>query len=159
MLAYLNYHTYIVFVVVSLLSVNWHMVAISLFVCSCQLNVGDYYYYYCLSDNQRWPCTKVHRRSRQLTIRSVYWQRWVTVSGIISTCISCIWGGRMLYKPFYAWVYVHICAEEVFWLYKHCDVFFTIMMLMLVCHNCDSYSGFKKLHKLLIFLSMPKGVE
>ena len=23
------------------------------------------------------------------------------------------------------------------------DVFFTIVMLMLVCHNCASYSGFK----------------
>ena len=26
---------------------------------------------------------------------------------------------------------------------KHHDVFFTIMMLMMVCHNCDNYSGFK----------------
>ena len=26
---------------------------------------------------------------------------------------------------------------------EHHDVFFTIVMLMLVCHNRDSYSGFK----------------
>ena len=26
---------------------------------------------------------------------------------------------------------------------KHCDVLFTIVMLMLVCHNRDSYSSFK----------------
>ena len=26
---------------------------------------------------------------------------------------------------------------------EHCDVFFTIVMQMLVCHNCDSFSSFK----------------
>ena len=26
---------------------------------------------------------------------------------------------------------------------KYCDVLFTIVKLMLVCYNCDSYSSFK----------------
>ena len=41
------------------------------------------YYYYCLSDKQQWPCTKVEGAGYLVTIRLVDWQRQVTVSGII----------------------------------------------------------------------------
>ena len=56
MLAYLNCHAYIVFVVVFTL-VGRFTSGSNLLV--CLLVVAGSYYYYCLSDNQRWPCTKV----------------------------------------------------------------------------------------------------
>ena len=47
---------------------------------------------------------------------------------------------------------------------QYCDVFFTIMMLSLVCHNCVSIlvsKIHKRLHKLLMFYQLamfPKGM-
>ena len=76
----------------------WHsnLVVICLLVCSQWLVVAFSYCYYCLSDNQQWPCMHQGRGSRWFTIRLVYWQRQVTTSGIIHICASCIRGMRVL---------------------------------------------------------------
>ena len=54
----------------------------------------------------------------------------------------------------------HVLLElsDYFDYIKNHNVFFTIV---LVCHNHDNYSGFKRLHELLKFLSIkfPKGIE
>ena len=39
--------------------------------------------------------------------------------------------------------YLEVELSDYFDCIKHCDVFFTIVMLMLVGHNRDSYSSFK----------------
>ena len=54
LLAYLN-----LFVVVTLLLADYIAPGSDLFVGSQQLVVADYYFYYCLTDNQQWQCTKV----------------------------------------------------------------------------------------------------
>ena len=77
----------------SLLFAGSCLIVIYLFVCSRWLIITRYYYFHYLYNNQQWLCTKVRRRSRQLAIRLVCWQRWVTVSNIIIyMCISCTWG-------------------------------------------------------------------
>ena len=72
----LDYHAYdIIFKVVSLLSAELHVVVIGLFFCSYQSVVAGFYYYnYCLSDNQRWQCTKVEEAGGSYVIGLVYWQ-------------------------------------------------------------------------------------
>ena len=114
MLAFLNCHTYIVFVVVftfvdglwpgrnlPYLSVAgcWLLLATLLLLLIQQPAMGVYQ----------------GRRRRGLTIRSVYWQRQTIASGIICMCISCIWGMRMLYLQFCAQVYhqYHYCWSMV----------------------------------------------
>ena len=61
LLAYLNCHTYILFVVVFTFVERLAPGSDLLVVCSRRLVVADYYYYYCLSNNHRWSFTKVER--------------------------------------------------------------------------------------------------
>ena len=71
--------------------VNSGLVAIYLFVGSQWLVVAGYYYYYCLSDNQRWLCIKVEGSGGLLRIRQVNWERWVTVSVIIHMYVCTLY--------------------------------------------------------------------
>ena len=59
--AYLNCHAIFWFCLwwFSLLLINLCQVAICLFFCRQWLVITGYLYYYCLSNNQRWLCTKV----------------------------------------------------------------------------------------------------
>ena len=72
-------------------------IAITLFVCSWQLVFTGYYFYYCLSNNQQWPYTKVEGVGSLPLGQSTGREGQLAVSGIIRTCISCIWGMRMPY--------------------------------------------------------------
>ena len=65
----------------------------------------------------------------QVVVGLVQCQGWVTIPGHIFVL--------------YSKVDSQIKLSDYFDYFKHCDVFFTIVMLMLVCHNDDSYSGFK----------------
>ena len=114
-LASLNCHVLIVSVVVSLLLADSCLVVIRLFICSRRIFVVGYYHYYCLSDDQRWLCTKVCIRYRQLTIWLVVWQTRTTVSCIICSFISCICVMRTLNLRFCEWAiyHYHYCWKMV----------------------------------------------
>ena len=107
LLAYLNCHMYILFVVVFTL-VGWLVLGNDLLAClqsvvgCCWLLLLLLFIWY--------PVMALHqgRRSRWLTIRLVDWQRQMTISGIIHRYIFCIWGVRMQYLQFCVQVYLSL---------------------------------------------------
>ena len=69
--------------------------------------------------------------------------------------MKCLLYGKLLRSQlWYNGGLIHIELSDYFDYVEHCDVFFTIVMLMLVCHNSDSYSGFKDPLKIISTLDV-----